>query len=55
MVKGYPQIIQLIANFTITSLQVRIYTDLVLTLEQHRGLALVLCGGCEEVLMLVFT
>lgn len=27
MVKDYPEVIQLIANFTITSLQVRIYTE----------------------------
>lgn len=48
MVKDYPEVIQLIANFTITSLQVRIYTEVfsfLQLLNDREGLILVLCVG----------
>lgn len=37
MVKDYPEVIQLIANFTITSLQVRIYTEVFSFIQLSNG------------------
>lgn len=65
MVKDYPEVIRLIANFTITSLQVRMYTEVFcfLQLLKDRVSVLVLCIGValffffffEDLVKLAFT